>query len=158
MLGAALAAVLWVSDQVGDVHDRRNPASSQACSVWADSQVPQAVLRVLSRSCADCHSNRVRWPYISLLPLAGTMIESDVARARRRMNLSEWTKLRGGSQEEVQGLLNGICEETRVRNMPPRRYTVMHPGTAVSAKESEAICRWTGSPLNYPAAQSGGFR
>lgn len=141
----ALVVLLCFSNQLTDAHDERNPATNPADSVWADSRVPEPVRKLLARSCADCHSNQVHWPYLSRLPLVSRVFESDVYRARGLMNLSEWASLRRGNQEDFQGLLNGICEETRISYMPPRRYVVLHPKTAVSAQESEDLCRWAGS-------------
>ena len=144
----ALLGILWASDQFADSLDKRNPHSDPKRAVWADENVPDGVRAILARSCSDCHSNVVRWPYISRLPLVAGIFEEDVARARKQMNLSEWTMALQGNPEEFDGMLNGICEETKLKNMPPMRYVVMHPGSRIATRDSEILCQWVTSATN----------
>ena len=153
-MGTAAAGLVWLGDQVTDRTDGRNPLSDPAKSIWADARVPGEVRGLLERSCADCHSNQVRWPSLSRLPVVARIFEDDVAHARQQMNLSHWESLRNGNPEDVQGILNGVCEETRIQNMPPRRYTLMHPQNVVTPKESELLCRWAESFAGSPPASA----
>src|ERR1700752_963588 len=52
--------------------------------------IDSRVLRIVGRSCQDCHSERTTWPWYSYVPPASRLMERDVHRARARMNLSRW--------------------------------------------------------------------
>jgi Haem-binding domain len=67
------------------------------------------------------------------------MIESDVARARSRMNLSHWSEY---SIEDQVGFLTSLGAAVRTREMPPSRYTMLHPQAKLSAEERELLYRW----------------
>ncbi len=150
------AGLMLLGDQIAWPVDKRNPPSNPAHSIWADGNVPKEVRNILARSCIDCHSNQARWPLISRLPVLSGIFEKDVYSARKQMNLSEWTDFLSRSSEDVQGLRNGICEEARMSNMPPRRYTTIHPGAVVSRSESASLCKWAAAPLPRPARKASG--
>jgi len=56
------------------------------------------------------------------------------------MNLSRWSEY---SAEERRGLLGSIAAEIRSRQMPPARYTMLHPEARLSEADIQAIGDWT---------------
>jgi cytochrome c len=90
--------------------------------------------------CANCHSERTEWPLYSYLPGVSWVLEKDVAEARAHLNLSRWSEY---SAEERRGLLGSIAAEIRGRQMPPARYTILHPEARLSEADIQAICDWT---------------
>src|SRR5215813_10235483 len=56
-------------------------------------EVEPPVANILGRACINCHSERTSWPWYSQLAPASWLIESDVKRARERLNLSHWDNL-----------------------------------------------------------------
>lgn len=91
-------------------------------------------------ACQNCHSERTEWPFYSRLPVVSWLIEKDSADGRRHMNLSHWASY---STQEKRDLLARIAAEVRSHQMPPARYTLLHPEARLSAAETEAIYQWT---------------
>jgi cytochrome c len=100
--------------------------------------LPDAPL--LAKVCGNCHSERTEWPLYSYLPGVSWVLEKDVADARSHMNLSRWSEY---SAEERRGLLGSIAAEIRSRQMPPARYTMLHPEARLSEADIQAIGDWT---------------
>jgi hypothetical protein len=123
--------------------ERRNAPLVGGAGLEAAVRVPPAVSSLLRRSCYDCHSQEVRWPWWSRVAPASWLIASDVAAARHAMDFSRWDPSRGREK------LDGVCELARTGEMPPGRYTVVHRGTRLSKTEAELVCSWAvgaGSP------------
>lgn len=104
------------------------------------SESPLPDLPLVKRACQNCHSERTEWPLYSHLPVVSWLIERDVADARSHMNLSRWASY---SSDQKRDLLAGIAAEVRNREMPPPRYTTLHPEARLSPAEIEAIYEWT---------------
>jgi hypothetical protein len=66
-----------------------NAAHSDA-PIFAGTETPSSVTEVMERSCQNCHSERTVWPWYSYVPPISWMIENDVYRARKQMNISHW--------------------------------------------------------------------
>jgi Haem-binding domain len=62
------------------------------------------------------------------------LVESDVGQSRSRMNLSHWDEYTIEKQQELLGRLGAAI---RSRQMPPARYTLVHPSTKISLIERE---------------------
>jgi hypothetical protein len=96
-------------------------------------------LRILERSCQNCHSQNTDWPWYSYLAPVSWLIENDVHQARSHMNLSGWGQY---SLNEKQELLAELAAAVRSRQMPPPRYTLMHRGAKLSEPELQQIYQW----------------
>lgn len=101
--------------------------------------VDTETVRILERSCQNCHSQNTEWPWYSYFAPVSWLIESDVHQARSHMNLSGWSRY---SLEEKQELLAEMGAAVRSRQMPPSRYTVMHISARLSEPERERIYQW----------------
>src|SRR6266481_4457549 len=101
--------------------------------------VDAETLRILQRSCQNCHSQNTDWPWYSYVAPVSWLIEKDVHDARSHMNLSRWADY---NLEKKQELLSRLAAVVRSRQMPPSRYTVMHPSEKPSARELEQIYEW----------------
>jgi cytochrome c len=95
---------------------------------------------ILERSCANCHSEHVRWPWYSRLAPASWLLEHDVSQARSRMNLSQWGRY---STQEQEAILAAIGAAARRGEMPPRRFTLLHPDAALTPGQRERLYQWS---------------
>lgn len=91
---------------------------------------------LLEKVCGNCHSERTEWPLYSYVPVVSWALEKDVADARAHLNLSRWFEY---SAEEKRDLLGRIAAEIRSHEMPPARYTILHPEARLSAADIQAI-------------------
>ena len=120
-----------------------NPRLQTNRTIEARLTVPADVRRILQRSCYDCHSYRTRWPWYAHVPGVSRILQNDVDRARRHLNLSDWSAKMAEGPDEAQASLNGICEELRTDSMPIKHYRWLHRDAALSPSEVETVCRWS---------------
>ena len=107
-------------------HAHSNPPV-QAEPKWDTPQTRELV----QRSCFDCHSNLVVWPWYSNIAPVSWLVQQDVDGARAKLNFSEWNlpqrETRGAGRQVQQG------------EMPPAKYLMLHPTARLSAEEKQAL-------------------
>ena len=116
---------------------------------------PPDVARVVQRGCADCHSNRTRWPWYSRVSPASWLVVGDVNEARDALNLSEWTSL---SAEKARVRLSDMCKQVRKGDMPPWQYLLIHRDARLSEADVAALCGFAvsrGAHLNHSLSPHG---
>ena len=104
-----------------------------------DATFDPQVVKILERSCQNCHSEKTAWPLYSYVPPMSWMIESDVARGRGHMNLSRWN---GYPPERQQAILSEMSSLVRNRMMPLPRYLMLHPEARLSDAEVDYLYQW----------------
>jgi len=121
---------------------KTNPVSDPSLALEAKLQVDPKVETILNRSCADCHSNRTRWPWYTNVAPVSWFVIGHVNDGRRDLNLSDW----GNYDKRKQTTrLNQMCELVKTGVMPLSSYTPLHPGSKLSGDDVKALCEWTGS-------------
>ena len=115
-------------------------AVKSAQPLLAGADVDPKVAAILSRSCQNCHSDKTEWPWYSYVAPVSWLIESDVSQARSRMNLSRWNEYPAERRQEILATLAAVV---RNRQMPPPRYSLVHPGTKLSTEEVGEIYQWS---------------
>lgn len=107
--------------------------------ILTGSEIPSHVRATIETKCADCHSNRTRWPVYSRLAPASWLMEHDVHAARTAMNLSHWNEV---SAEGRIAALTRIAAEVRSGQMPPGPYAFMHPSNRLTDSDKQEIAAW----------------
>ena len=120
--------------------NRTNPSVERSRSIYATLPMPAEARAVFERSCKNCHSDDTSWPWYSYVAPVSWVIARDVHRARRAMNLSEWS---GYSANQKTDKLEEICEQVTNGDMPDRKYTLIHRPARLTAKERDLICQWS---------------
>jgi hypothetical protein len=103
-------------------------------------EITPSVAGVFARICINCHSEKTRWPWYSQVAPVSWLVESDVKRARKHLNLSRWDSLDAAEQRL---LLTAIATVIENQEMPPHRYVVLHPEAKLSADDSVQVIEWT---------------
>jgi hypothetical protein len=141
----------------GAVKDAKSPTP-----LLAGADVNPTVFAIVERSCRNCHSEKTEWPWYSYIAPISWLVESDVAIARSQMNLSRWSEY---TTEKRQELLGRIAAAVRSRQMPPARYTFIHPSTRLSPVERDQLYQWARaersrlrSPMAAPESQKPGAK
>jgi hypothetical protein len=104
-----------------------------------DANIDPVTKALLERSCQNCHSEKTAWPWYSYSPPVSWLIERDVSTARAHLNLSRWNEY---SETQRETLLAAIGAAVRNHQMPPRRFTLLHPEAVLSPREEQQIYRW----------------
>ncbi len=89
---------------------------------------------LFDRACANCHSNRTKWPAYSSVAPVSWLVTHDVSEAREKFNVSMW-----GVQKRNKG--KDAAEEVEEGDMPPVIYTIMHKEARLSKEEKEMLIK-----------------
>jgi len=122
-----IGAIVFVVIQLvpyGRAHD--NPPVTQAVE-WDDPRAEQ----LFNDACADCHSNETEWPWYSNIAPQSWLVQRDVDAGREELNLSELDR----EQDEIKDLIEVIADD----EMPPQRYTFLHPNARLSESEKQRL-------------------
>lgn len=119
---------------------KTNPAIDQSLALESHVQVDPKVAAIFDRSCADCHSNKTRWPWYSHVAPVSWFVIDHVNEGRGYLNFSEWGTY---DKEQQRDLLNEICAEVKGGSMPLSSYTPLHPGSSLTPQDVTMICEWT---------------
>lgn len=122
--------------------DFTNPPIDSAQTLENVSQVPEDVQKILTRSCADCHSNATVYPWYSKIQPGAWFLSSHIREGRRELNFSEWGTYNDGKKKHK---LSEICEQVETRKMPLPSYLWIHWNAKMSDEEIKKICDWTKS-------------
>jgi hypothetical protein len=100
--------------------------------VTEDAPWPDEASRRLARdACYDCHSNETDWPWYSYVAPMKWLVIQDVVDGRDELNFSEWDEDDNDADEAAETTLDG--------DMPPSRYTRLHPDAELSDEEREQL-------------------
>ena len=135
--GALLAICSVIVHPFGTVKSQRSDKP-----LLLDARFDSQVVRILEKSCQNCHSEKTEWPWYSYVSPMSWMIESDVQRGRSHMNLSHWN---GYSSEKQQEILSEMSSLIRNRAMPLPRYLLLHPEAKLSDAEVAYLYQWARS-------------
>lgn len=83
------------------------------------------------RACFDCHSNETEWLWYHNIAPISWGVQWDVDNGRATMNFSEWNR----EQDEAKDAAEVIAEG----EMPPNRYTIVHPAALLTDAEKEEL-------------------
>ena len=111
-VAAAVLVVFFVAAQAFRI-DKTNPA------IESDVSAPAQVREVLRRSCYNCHSNEVVWPWYADVAPASWLIAHDVHEGRRELNFSVWGRYSPGIRQKK---LREIAQTIAEGEMPPWYY------------------------------------
>jgi hypothetical protein len=135
-----------------------NPPVIPSHTIEAGLEVPAPVATILKNSCNDCHSHETRWPWYARVAPVSWVLERDVERARRAMDLSEWTQQAGARPGVAMGTLMAACAGVEAQRMPPAAYRQMHPQARLSGAQVETLCEWVATESRILRKQAAAHR
>ncbi|HSY16981.1 MAG TPA: heme-binding domain-containing protein [Candidatus Acidoferrales bacterium] len=100
---------------------------------------PPAVAASLRAACYDCHSYETKWPLYARIAPSSWLVVSDVNEGRQHLNLSEWPDDAARAARK----LDRINEEVDGRDMPPKKYTLLHPDARLSEEQRKQLMEWS---------------
>ncbi len=107
--------------------------------VTSEIDVPPVVLKILQKSCYDCHSNKTNWPLYAYVAPISWYVVNHVNEGRTKLNFSEWDKI---SHKYRIKLKKKILKEISEGKMPVWSYIFMHPNAEVTFDEQRIIQKW----------------
>lgn len=115
------------------------PVERDSPTVASSPSPTSTVSRVLRASCYDCHSNETVWPWYSHVAPISWLLASDVHRARKILNFSDWDRLGPDRQAE---LLADAQSEIEEGAMPPSRYLWLHREAKLTPETKAVLLLW----------------
>lgn len=151
IFGLACLALLPASLLLARVHpfgDASLYAKNTPAPFMEDVHVPPEVRSILATKCADCHSEQVRVPLYGRFAPVSWLMESDIVRGRKAMNLALWSTY---SPDRRLGLAQQIVIMTSKGKMPLPQYRLIHWRSRINSTDLAALSRWANE---QPAASS----
>jgi len=103
-------------------------------------QPPAPVAAALRAACYDCHSHETRWPVYARLAPASWLVVGDVNEGREHLNLSDWPAADGARAAKKLDRINEVLD---YREMPPKKYTLLHPEARLTEAQRQQLLAWT---------------
>jgi len=117
---------------------RTNPPLPPGGDISATNPPPPQIAALLHAACYDCHSDETRWPWYSHVAPASWLVVSDVNDGRERLNFSDWPK----DSERAAKKMDRMSEELDYKEMPPGKYTLLHPEARLTADQRKQLMQW----------------
>jgi len=122
-----------------------NPTVIQSETIEAAMEIPTDAAAILERSCADCHTNKTKFPFYAKISPFNWFIVRHIEEGRRQMNFSVWNTYEPRRKLRK---LKQICEQVSDGEMPLPSYLWVHRAARLSEKDVEILCAWTESEKN----------
>jgi len=100
---------------------------------------PPEVVAILKRSCYDCHSNEVRWPWYSRIAPASWLVAQDVVEGRESLNFSEWPE----DPDDQAFSREQVWDSIESGEMPLWFYLPLHPEARLSDEDKALLQKWS---------------
>ncbi len=138
LIAVGAAAIAAVGGSL--IHPFEMPGIPKSNStILHDAEIDPETLAMVQRACQNCHSEQTEWPWYSHVAPVSWLLQRDVQQARLHMNLSRWQEY---STADHLRLLSEIGSAVRNREMPVRRYLLLHPNARLTDTERKQIYRW----------------
>jgi len=101
--------------------------------------VPTNVQAILNRACADCHSNKTRYPWYAEIQPINWWLSDHVNDGKRHFNLNNFGNWRIAMQHHK---LEELIEQVKEGEMPLSSYTLIHRDAILSDNDKTVLINW----------------
>lgn len=100
---------------------------------------------IIKRSCFNCHSNQITYPWYYKIPGVKQLIDSDIREAKKHLDFSSDFPFIGHGDPLKD--LESISKVIKDNSMPPWKYRVMHRSERLSDIEKNEIEMWINNSI-----------
>jgi uncharacterized membrane protein len=153
MIKKILIGLLVVLIAIQFIKPARNESANTTKDIATLYPMPDSVKTIVTKACADCHSNKTVYPwYASIQPL-GFWLDHHVEEGKREINFNEFASYRIGKQNHK---LKEVIEQVQEGEMPLSSYTLIHKNAVLTETEKNTLVHWCQNIMdtikaNYPA-------
>jgi len=99
---------------------------------------PKEIMDILKRSCYDCHSNSIIYPWYSNIAPISWYTKNHVKTGRKVVNFSQW---RSYDIKKKIKVIKNLPKSIRIR-MPLPDYLWMHKDAKLSKEDKKLLVNW----------------
>lgn len=114
----------------------KEPTSTDLIEV---EQVPEQIAKILKKSCYNCHSDQVEYPWYSNIAPVSWWIQDHIEEGREHLNFSSWGEYPSPKKEHK---AEEAHEEVEEGEMPLESYTFIHGEADLNDEERELLIDW----------------
>lgn len=118
---------------------RTNPPVPPGGDIATTNPPPPQIMALLHAACYDCHSYETTWPLYSRIAPVSWLVVGDVNDGRERLNFSDWPH---ALPDRAARRLESVSEELGYKEMPPGKYTLMHPAARLTGAQRKELEDW----------------
>jgi len=101
-------------------------------------KAPKEVMHILKRSCYDCHSSSVTYPWYDKIAPVSWFVKTHIKNGRRVVNFSNWNNY---SKERQLKIMEKLPKAIVIR-MPMPSYLWLHPEANLSNEDKKILTQW----------------
>lgn len=124
----------------GEMHLAPQAKTTGVAEATINRAYVETVKPIFQKSCFDCHSGTVNYPWYYKIPGARQLIDRDIREAKEHLDFSKDFPF-GGHGKPLEDL-KAIEDAVRDGAMPPFRYWILHREARLSDAERKAILEW----------------
>lgn len=117
----------------------KNESGDEKNSITTKYEVPDKIKSILAISCDDCHSNKTKYPWYTVLQPGGWWMQQHVNEGKKHLNFSEFAtytdKKAAHKMEEVAEMLDND-------EMPLASYLWIHKDAKLSIDDKQLLREW----------------
>ncbi len=134
LLGLLVGLILiqFISPEKNDSGNRNNDYTTVM-------QVPNEVKEIIKTSCADCHSNKTKYPWYSNIAPVSWFIAHHINEGKEHLNFSEWTAYNNDQKDHI---IKDLEEELEEQKMPLKSYLLIHKDAKLTQDQYNILLAW----------------
>ncbi len=117
----------------------KNNSGDRSNDFTTEMEVPDEVKEIIMTSCADCHSNKTKYPWYSKIAPVSWYIAHHVNEAKEHLNFSEWSAY---NKDQKNHIINDLEEELEEHEMPLKSYLIIHKDAKLTDEQYEILLTW----------------
>lgn len=121
------------------ISPERNDSGDWSNDYTTTMQVPNEVKEIINTSCADCHSNKTKYPWYSKIAPVSWYIAHHVNEGREHLNFSDWTTYNKYQKDHI---IKDLEEELEEKNMPLKSYLLIHKEAKLTQDQYNILLAW----------------
>ncbi len=115
--------------------EKTNPKVDEAIALNTD----EKIMKILKKSCYDCHSNETKWSIYSDIAPLSFKIHSNVKIGRKALNFSNWKSIKIDIKT---ARLKRAIKTVNNKMMPLSAYLSLHEEAKISQDERKILVKW----------------
>ena len=134
-----LLGILIVFILIQFIRPEKNESNDKTNAITEVMNVPENVQKIIKTSCADCHSNKTKYPWYSKIAPVSWYLASHVNEGKEHLNFSEWAAYNKNQKEHI---IKDLKKELKSKEMPLNSYLWIHKNAKLSAKQYQLMLDW----------------